>query len=102
MKGNEVTFIARGAHLEAIRVKGSRCGACTGIPGLARRATDKPAECRTVDLVSYATKPTIPMRQRRQSGRWSRAIRRVVSLQKEWDSAERIGAVVGWSVCWAG
>ena len=35
--GEDVTFIARGAHLEAIREKGFKSGACSEISGFHRQ-----------------------------------------------------------------
>jgi len=43
VKGHEVIVIARGAHLEAIRVKAPGAERAR-ILGLARRATDKPVK----------------------------------------------------------
>jgi len=54
--GNEVTLIARGAHLEAIRSQGLR----VKMPGddftVQVQATDDPAQAGPVDLVVYTVK----------------------------------------------
>ena len=54
---NDVTFIARGAHLEAIRNDGLRVTSPLGdVHVEPARATDKPAEVGPVDIVLFATK----------------------------------------------
>ena len=55
--GEEVTFIARGPHLEALRTKGLRVKSHFGDFELsAVQATDNPADAGAVDLVIVATK----------------------------------------------
>ncbi len=55
--GNDVAFIARGAHLEAIRKRGLRISSPLGDMHLpAPVATDRPAEVGPVDLVLVAVK----------------------------------------------
>jgi 2-dehydropantoate 2-reductase len=55
--GEDVTFIARGAHLQAIRERGLRVAAHDGEFTVApSRATDDPAEVRPVDVVMLAVK----------------------------------------------
>ncbi len=55
--GNDVAFIARGAHLEAIRKRGLRISSPLGDMHLpAPVATDRPAEVGPVDLVVVAVK----------------------------------------------
>lgn len=94
--GHDVVFIARGAHLQALREKGlqvkSVLGGFTVSPV---RATDDPSEAGVVDLVIVATKTY-------HTDEAAGAIRPmisprtvVVSLQNGVDAAERIGAVVG-------
>ncbi|MFZ2445876.1 MAG: 2-dehydropantoate 2-reductase [Syntrophobacteraceae bacterium] len=96
LSGHEVTFIARGAHLEAIRGKGLQVRSVHGdfrvSPAV---ATDKPSDVGPVDLVIFSTKTY-------HTDAAARAIRpmiggdtTVVSLQNGVDSAERIGAAVG-------
>jgi 2-dehydropantoate 2-reductase len=94
--GHDVTFIARGAHLEALRRDGLQVKSVHGdfeIPST--QATDTPAEIGLVDLVlvcvktpgtaaaAYAIKPLVGPDTT------------VVSLQNGIDAAERIGQVVG-------
>jgi len=60
--GHDVTFIARGSHLEAIRRSGLQVKSVFGdfqvSPAL---ATDDPAEVGPVDLILFVTK-TLPYR----------------------------------------
>ena len=94
--GQAVTFIARGAHLQAIRDKGlhvkSVHGDFTVSPA---KAADRPGEIGPVDLVIVATKTY-------HTDEAARAIKPligsgtvVISLQNGIDAAERIGSVVG-------
>src|SRR5512136_538097 len=94
--GQDVTFIARGAHLQAIREKGLQVKSVHGDFAVTpAAATDNPAEVGAVDLIIVATKTY-------HTDEAARAIRPmvgpdtvVVSLQNGVDAAERIGAVVG-------
>jgi 2-dehydropantoate 2-reductase len=94
--GQDVTFIARGAHLQAIREKGLQVKSVHGVFLVSpARGTDNPAEVGPVDLVIFATKTY-------QTDEAARAIKPivvvntvVVSLQNGVDAAERIGAVLG-------
>ncbi|MBI5302182.1 MAG: 2-dehydropantoate 2-reductase [Chloroflexi bacterium] len=55
--GNEVTFIARGAHLHAIRANGLTVTSISGdVSVRPARATDNPAEVGTVDWILFAVK----------------------------------------------
>lgn len=94
--GQDVTFIARGTHLQAIRKKGlivkSVHGDFTLFPA---RATDNPSEAGIADVIIFATKTY-------QTDEAAPLIKPmvgpntvVVSLQNGIDSADRIGAVVG-------
>jgi len=95
-QGNDVTFIARGAHLAAIREKGLQVRSVHGDFTLApAHATNVPAEIGTVDLVLFCTKTY-------DTETAATAIKPIVgsqttvlSLQNGIDAAERIGAVVG-------
>ncbi|RME88456.1 MAG: 2-dehydropantoate 2-reductase, partial [Anaerolineae bacterium] len=94
--GHEVIFIARGAHLDAIRARGLQVKSVHGDFTIApARATDNPAEVGTADLVLFCVKTV-------HTDEAAQAIRpvvgpetTVVSLQNGIDAAERIGAVVG-------
>jgi 2-dehydropantoate 2-reductase len=94
--GQEVTFLARGAHLQAIRDKGlhikSVHGDFTIFPA---RATDHPGEVGPVDLVIVATK-TYHTDEAAQAIKPLLSVNTVViSLQNGIDAAERIGSAVG-------
>jgi 2-dehydropantoate 2-reductase len=55
--GEEVTFIARGAHLEALRMRGLRVKSrLAGEFTLSVRATDTPNEVGPVDLILFCVK----------------------------------------------
>jgi 2-dehydropantoate 2-reductase len=95
-QGNDVTFIARGAHLEAIRKNGlqvkSIFGNFTVSPA---KATDNPAEVGHVDLILFCVKTY-------HTDEAALAIRpavgpqtAVLSLQNGVDAVERIGKTVG-------
>jgi 2-dehydropantoate 2-reductase len=94
--GQEVTFIARGAHLEAIRDKGLQIKSVHGDFAVSpAKVTDRPGEIGPVDLVIVATKTY-------HTDEAARAIKPligsgtvVISLQNGIDAAERIGSVVG-------
>jgi 2-dehydropantoate 2-reductase len=95
-KGHEVTFIARGAHLEAIRKNGLQVKSIHGDFNVSpAKATDRPAEIGPVDLVLFCTKAY-------DTDGTAQTIKPIVdpkttvlSLQNGIDAAERIGAVVG-------
>lgn len=95
-QGNDVTFIARGAHLEAIQKNGlqvkSIFGDFTVNPA---KATDNPADIGTVDLILFCTKTY-------GTDEATQAIKPVIgpqtavlSLLNGVDATERIGKVVG-------
>jgi 2-dehydropantoate 2-reductase len=94
--GQDVTFIARGAHWAAIREKGLRVKSVLGDFLVSpAHATDNPAEVGPVDLILFATKTY-------HTDEAALAIRPMVGsdtvvlpLQNGVDAAERIGAVVG-------
>jgi len=54
--GEEVTFIARGAHLAALRQHGLRISSPKGDAGLRVTATDDPATIAPVDVVLFTVK----------------------------------------------
>jgi len=94
--GQDVTFIARGEHLQALRDKGlqvkSVLGDFTVSPA---KATEKPSQIGPVDFILFATKTY-------QTDEAAKLIKpaigkdtAVVSLQNGIDAADRIGAVVG-------
>jgi 2-dehydropantoate 2-reductase len=94
--GQDVTFIARGAHLAAIREKGLQVKSVLGDFLVSpAHATDNSAEVGPVDLILFAIKTY-------HTDEAAQAIRPMVGpdtvvlpLQNGVDAAERIGAVVG-------
>jgi len=54
--GNDVVFIARGAHLEALKTAGLTLKSALGNARLAVRACEDPAEAGTADAVLFAVK----------------------------------------------
>jgi 2-dehydropantoate 2-reductase len=95
-KEHDVTFIARGAHLEAIRSRGLQVLSAFGDFLIKPApATDRPADVGTVDLVLFCTKTYDTDEAAAQIspmiGNWTT----VLSLQNGVDAAERIGKYVG-------
>lgn len=94
--GHDVTFVARGAHLQAIQNRGLIVQSVHGDFVVApAQATDDPATVGPVDLVLFCVKTY-------DTETAAQAIRPVIgphtlvlSLQNGIDAAERIGAVVG-------
>jgi 2-dehydropantoate 2-reductase len=95
-QGNDVTFIARGAHLYAIRHEGLKVKSVHGdfhvVPA---SATDDPINVGPVDLILFCVKSY-------HTDEAAQAIRPavghhtvVISLQNGVDAAERIGKVIG-------
>ena len=94
--GQHVTFIARGAHLAAIRERGLQVKSVLGDFLVASaHATDTRAEVGPVDLILFATKTyhTDEAAQAIQPMVGPDTI--VLPLQNGVDAADRIGAVVG-------
>jgi 2-dehydropantoate 2-reductase len=94
--GQDVTFIARGAHLAALRTNGLQVKSVHGDFTIAVvQVTDTPAEVGQVNLVLVCVKT-------RDTEDAAQAIKPIVgpdttvmSLQNGIDAAERIGAIVG-------
>jgi 2-dehydropantoate 2-reductase len=95
-KGHEVTFVARGAHLEAIRRDGLKIKSVHGdFTVFPANAAQDPAETGTTELVLFCVKTY-------NTDEAAQAIRPVIgpdtmvmSLQNGIDAAERIGNVIG-------
>lgn len=95
-QGNDVTFIARGAHLEAMRANGLQIRSIFGDFTISPvKATDSPAEVGTVDLILFCVKTY-------DTDEAVEAIRPVIgsqtavlSLQNGVDAVERIGKAIG-------
>ncbi len=95
-QGHEVTFIARGAHLDAIRREGLKVRSVHGdLTVFPANATENPVEAGEMDLILFCVKTY-------DTDEAAQAIRPIVgpqtiilSLQNGIDAAERIGNVVG-------
>jgi 2-dehydropantoate 2-reductase len=94
--GQDVTFIARGAHLQAIREKGLHIKSVHGdFQIMPAKATDNPSEVGPVDVILFATKT-------HQTDESAKLIKPmvgrdtvIISLQNGIDAADRIGAAAG-------
>lgn len=93
--GNQVTFIARGRHLDAIRAKGLSLKSPHGDVVLKARAVENPAQAGAADVVLFAVKLW-------DTESAAQAIRPIVAgggvvipFQNGVESIERIGAVLG-------
>ena len=77
--GADVTFVARGAHLEAMRRNGLRLEGGRGETLIKPcQATDDPASIGAVDFVLFCVKLwDVESRPARRSGRWSGRTRRL-------------------------
>jgi 2-dehydropantoate 2-reductase len=94
--GEEVTFVARGAHLAAIRAKGLRVRSrLVGDFTVPARATDDPADSGPADLVLFCVKAydTEGAAERLRPAVGPDTV--ILPVQNGIDSAERIGRVVG-------
>ncbi len=94
--GQDVTFIARGEHLRAIRRDGLQVKSIHGDfniqPAL---ATDNPAEIGPVDLVLICTKTYSMEPVLKEIPQLVGESTAVISLQNGIDAAEQLGATVG-------
>jgi len=94
--GHDVTFIARGAHLAAMRRKGLQVYSVHGDFTVAPvQATDTPAEVGPVDLVLVCVKTPDTEAAALGCKPLVRANTTVLSLQNGIDAAERLGSVLG-------
>jgi 2-dehydropantoate 2-reductase len=94
--GEEVTFIARGAHLEALRLRGltvkSRLAGNFTLPV---RATDTPSEVDPVDLILFCVKTYDTDTATHTIRPLMGADTMLLSLQNGVDNAERIAKIAG-------
>jgi 2-dehydropantoate 2-reductase len=94
--GADVTFIARGAHLEALRQRGLTLVTPEGERSAhAVRATDDPAEIGPVDVVLFLVKSYDTDAAAARLAPLLRAGTAVLSLQNGIDNEERIAAAIG-------
>lgn len=95
-KNHEVIFIARGAHLEAIRKNGLRIKSFFGdFEVKPARATDKPDDVGPVDLVLFCTKTYHTDSAASEARPLVGPETTVLSLQNGIDAAERLGKILG-------
>ncbi len=95
-QGNDVTFVARGTHLDAIQKKGLQVKSIHGDFTISSpKATDDPAALATPELILFCTKTydtdEAVQKIRPITGKETT----VLSLQNGIDAAERIGKVIG-------
>ncbi len=95
-QGYDVTFIARGAHLEAIRTNGLKLESANGdVRVHPATATDTPSDIGAVDYVLFATK----LWDTETAGEAIRPLMgsetAVISLQNGVDAEERLAAILG-------
>jgi 2-dehydropantoate 2-reductase len=96
MKRHEVTFIARGAHLQAILSHGLQVKSVFGDFQVApARATDAPDKDGPVDLILFCTKTYDTDEAAQAAKALVGSATTVLSLQNGIDAVERIGRAVG-------
>jgi 2-dehydropantoate 2-reductase len=94
--GEEVTFIARGAHLEALRMRGLTVKSrLVGEFTLPVRATDTPNEVGPVDLILFCVKTYDTDTAAQSIDPLIGADTMVLSLQNGVENAERIARITG-------
>ena len=94
--GHEVIFIARGAHMQAIKENGLQVKSIHGDFNVnPAQATDDTSQVGPVDLVVFCTKTYATDEAARQTRPLVGSDTTVISLQNGIDAADRIGAVVG-------
>jgi 2-dehydropantoate 2-reductase len=94
--GHDVAFIARGAHLAAIRARGLRVDSTLGNLHIAHpNVTDAPGEVGAVDIVLFAVK----LWDTERAGEAARPLvggaTRVITFQNGVDSVERLQPILG-------
>jgi len=95
-QGHQVTFMARGAHLQAIRKNGLQIKSVFGdfriVPA---QATDDPSQVGESDLILFCTKTYDTEAAAQKMHPLVGAATTVLSLQNGIDAAERIGSIIG-------
>lgn len=100
--GADVTFIARGEHLHALRERGLRLTTSHGDYTIPVRATDDPAAVGPVELVLFCVKSQDTEAAAQAIGPLIRDDTIILSLQNGVDNEEKIAAIVGRGVVLAG
>src|SRR5581483_6386744 len=94
--GHDVFFIARGAHLEAIRRNGLRVDSVHGNLHLPKpNVTDDPAKVGPVDIVLFAVKLWDTEKAAEAARPLLGPDSRLITFQNGVDSVERLSAVLG-------
>src|SRR5262245_52438565 len=94
--GHDVAFIARGAHLEAIRRDGLKLESQLGDLNLQNlNATDDPRQVGVVDVVLFAVKLWDTERAGEAAHPLVGPDTRVITLQNGVDSVERLSPILG-------
>ena len=94
--GHDVTFIARGAHLDAIRANGLTIKSVHGDFAInPARATDDPTQVGVVDWIIFSVKTYDNARAAQAMRPMIGAHTTVVTFQNGVDNHEQIGAVIG-------
>jgi 2-dehydropantoate 2-reductase len=93
--GADVSLIARGPHLEALRVNGLTCVEPERTSTFRLRATDDPSVIGPVDLVLFCVKSYDTETAASRLGPLLHETTGVLSLQNGIDNEDKIGAAVG-------
>lgn len=93
--GHEVSFVARGRHLEAIRAKGLTLKSPVGDAVLKVRASESPAELGPADVILFAVKLWDTESAAEQIRPLTDGGATVIPFQNGVESIERIGKVLG-------
>lgn len=94
--GADVSLVARGAHLTALRERGLTIVTAGQTSEHRLRATDDPAEIGPVDVVLFCVKSYDTEATAMRLGPLIHDGTAVVSLQNGVDNEEKIAAVIGW------
>lgn len=95
-QGQEVTFVARGAHLQAIRQRGLQVKSVHGdFEIFPAQATDSPAEIGAAELILFCAKAYDTDSGARALAPLISPQTTIISLQNGVDAAERLGALLG-------
>lgn len=94
--GSDVSLIARGSHLEALRERGLTIVAPERTSEHRLLATDDPGEIGPVDVVLFCVKSYDTEATATRLGPLLRDGTAVVSLQNGVDNEEKIAAAIGW------
>ena len=94
--GTDVAFVARGAHLAALRERGLTVRVPEGVSTVQVTATDDPTTIGSVDVVLLSVKAHDTVEAVHQAAPLMRDDTAVVSLQNGIDNEDVIAGLVGW------